>query len=145
MTENFKRIFLDTSPIIYFFDENSIFREKSAKILDTLLIQNCRFVTSAITCMEYLVLPYRKKIFTAIDNFWKFLDEYKVAVCKIDNPIAVKAAQIRAEYVNFKAMDSLQLAVACLSDCDLFLTNDKQLKNFKEIPCATVEEWSFTE
>lgn len=29
----------------------------------------------------------------------------------------------------YKTMDSLQLAVAVLHDCDLFLTNDKQLKH----------------
>ncbi len=40
-------------------------------------------------------------------------------------------------------MDSLQLAVAVLHDCDLFLTNDKQLKQFKEMSCITVEEWDF--
>lgn len=37
-------------------------------------------------------------------------------------------------------MDALQLAVACLSKCDLVLTNDKQLKQFDEIKCLTVEE-----
>jgi predicted nucleic acid-binding protein len=40
----------------------------------------------------------------------------------------------------FKAMDALQLAVACLSGCDLFLTNDKQLRQFKEIKCIVVDE-----
>ena len=51
-----------------------------------------------------------------------------------------KAAQIRAEYKGFKAMDALQIATACLSGCDLFLTNDKQLKQFKEVKCITVAE-----
>ncbi len=37
-------------------------------------------------------------------------------------------------------MDALQLAAACLSKCDLFLTNDKQLKQFKDINCVTVDE-----
>lgn len=37
-------------------------------------------------------------------------------------------------------MDAIQLAVACLEGCDLFLTNDKQLRQFKEIKCITVEE-----
>lgn len=30
--------------------------------------------------------------------------------------------------------------ISCLAECDLFLTNDKQLKQFKEIPCVTVGE-----
>lgn len=37
-------------------------------------------------------------------------------------------------------MDALQIAAACLSRCDIFLTNDKRLKQFKEIKCITVEE-----
>lgn len=37
-------------------------------------------------------------------------------------------------------MDALQLAVACITGCDLFLTNDKQLKQFADIKCITVEE-----
>ncbi len=37
-------------------------------------------------------------------------------------------------------MDALQLATACIMGCDLFLTNDKQLRQFKEIKCVTVGE-----
>lgn len=63
-----------------------------------------------------------------------------IEIKSIDKTIAEKAAQIRAEYKFFKTMDALQLATACLSECDLFLTNDKQLKQFKEINCITVVE-----
>ena len=38
-------------------------------------------------------------------------------------------------------MDALQLASACTQGCDLFLTNDKQLRQFKELLCVTVDEW----
>ena len=38
-------------------------------------------------------------------------------------------------------MDSLQLAVAVCTGCDTFLTNDKQLRQFREINCVTVEDW----
>ena len=37
-------------------------------------------------------------------------------------------------------MDAIQLATACIMGCDLFLTNDKQLKQFKEIKCIVVDE-----
>lgn len=64
----------------------------------------------------------------------------EINIKSIDREIAEKAAKIRAEYKFFKTMDALQLATACLSGCDLVLTNDKQLKQFKEIKCLTVEE-----
>ncbi len=34
----------------------------------------------------------------------------------------------KLKYFLMNSMDSLQLASACLKNCDLFLTNDKQLK-----------------
>ena len=87
-------------------------------------------------------MPYRMKDEKAIQSFWAFVQDAEVDVRPVDMKIALKAAEIRAEY-KFKAMDSLQLATACMSGCDLFLTNDKQLKQFKEISCVTVEEWEF--
>lgn len=61
-------------------------------------------------------------------------------VVAIDEAVAKKAAQIRAEYRHFKGMDALQLASACLTGCDTFLTNDKQLKQFSELKVVLVEE-----
>ncbi len=55
--------------------------------------------------------------------------------------IADKAAEIRAKYEHFKTMDALQLAAAVTASCDVFLTNDKQLRQFDGVRCVTVEEW----
>lgn len=89
---------------------------------------------------EYFVFPYRNKEYSFIDMFNRLVDTTNMKIVEINQEIAKKAAQIRAEYKGFKAMDALQLAVACLSECDFFLTNDKQLKQFDEINCLTVEE-----
>ena len=139
---DFRKLYLDTSPLIYFFNENSLWKETINKIFLSLSGQIEQVVLSTITCMEYLVLPYRMKDEKAIQSFWAFIQDAEVDVRPVDMKIALKAAEIRAEY-KFKAMDSLQLATACMSGCDLFLTNDKQLKQFKEISCVTVEEWRF--
>lgn len=64
-----------------------------------------------------------------------------IEISNIDREIAEKAAEIRAEYKGFKAMDALQLATACLTGCGLFLTNDKQLRQFREMKCITIAEW----
>lgn len=37
-------------------------------------------------------------------------------------------------------MDALQLAAAVVSGCDLFITNDKQLKQYKGIECITMDD-----
>lgn len=89
---------------------------------------------------EYFVFPYRNNEYSYINMFNRLVATTDMEIMEINKGIAMKAAQIRAEYRGFKAMDALQLVAACLSGCDLFLTNDKQLKQFKEIRCITVGE-----
>lgn len=57
-----------------------------------------------------------------------------IEVVDIDATIAEQGAKIRGQYKNFKAMDALQIATAIVKKCDMFFTNDKQLrkrKNFR--------------
>lgn len=140
---DFKKIFLDTTPLIHFLDNNPNFGDKSKKIIEFLLEENKHMVSSVVTLEEYLIMPYRNKNHLLIDNFWKFVLDSDITFYPINPSDAIKATEIRAEYKHFKALDSLQLAVACLHGCDVFLTNDKQLKQFQEIKCVTVEEWEF--
>lgn len=94
----------------------------------------------AVTVTEYLTYPYQQNDMKMINSFYSFIEDMEIEIKNIDKRIAEKAAKIRAEYKFFKSMDALQLATACINKCDLFLTNDKQLKQFKEIKCVTVDE-----
>ena len=139
MTE-YKKIFLDTTPIIYFLDVDVNYAEKVENLFSDFLEAESQMITSTITCTEYLTYPYRTGNSEKIDAFYEFLSDCDIPMCPIDVDIAKKAAQIRAEYKDFKTMDCLQLAAACVQECDLFLTNDKQLRQFKEIKCVTMDE-----
>lgn len=139
MTE-YKKIFLDTTPIIYFLDVDVNYAEKIENLFSDFLEAESQMITSTITCTEYLTYPFRTGNSEKIDAFFKFLSDCDIPMCPIDVDIAKKAAQIRAEYKDFKTIDYLQLATACVQECDLFLTNDKQLRQFKEIKCATMDE-----
>ena len=99
-------------------------------------------ISSIITAEEYLVHPYRTGNDDKVNAFWKFVDDNYITLCPVNKNIAVEAAKIRAEYRHIKTMDALQLAAAICNGCDLFLTNDRQLKQFDKISCVTVEEWS---
>ncbi len=136
----YNQVFLDTTPIIYFLDEDVNFGDKVRSVFDEILEDGKRMVTSTITCAEYLVYPYKTNNIDKVDAFFDFLTDCDIPMYSIDQKIAKKAAKIRAEYKGFKAMDSLQLATACLTGCDLFLTNDKQLGQFSEIKCVTVDK-----
>ena len=128
----YKKIFLDTTPIIYFLDADINYAEKVERIFEGLIENRSSMVTSTVTCTEY------KKI----DVFFEFLTDCNVQIQPIDINTAKKAAQIRARYKDFKTMDCLQLATACLQQCDLFLTNDRQLRQFDEVKCMVVDDFN---
>lgn len=135
---DFKKIFLDTTPIVYYLENNELYYPAMKRFWRK--FESCDYVTSAVTVTEYLTYPYKQNEIKLINDFNAFIDEMEIDVISIDRKVAEKAAKIRAEYKFFKTMDALQLATACLSGCELVLTNDKQLRQFKEIKCVTIEE-----
>ncbi len=140
---DFKQAFVDTAPFIYFIEKdnnNPQYYEKVKNFFKDGYDNDKKFMTSVITMEEYFVFPYRNKEYSFIDMFNRLVATTNMEIVEISREIAKKAAQIRAEYKGIKAMDALQLAAARLSKCDLFLTNDKQLRRFKEIKCITVDE-----
>ena len=140
MTE-YKKVFLDTTPLIYFLDDDIHFGLKARQIFEEILYNDRLLLTSVLTCMEYLVHPYRTNNQAKIKACADFLNDCHIPVLSINLEIATRAAQIRAAYKDFKSLDALQLATACVYGCDAFLTNDKQLRQFREIHCLTIDDW----
>lgn len=138
MVTEYKKVFIDTAPIIYYLQSSELYYANMKAFWKE--YNECDYVTSAITLTEYLTYPYRQEDMNLVNSFYAFINDMDILVKSIDGRIAEKAAQIRAEYKFFKTMDALQLATACIMGCDLFLTNDKQLRQFKEIKCVTVDE-----
>ena len=139
MTES-KRVFLDTASVIYYLQKDAMYFEQVKNYFYSLRLSGATFVSSDIMIAEYCVLPYRMKndaLLCALDGF---IQAAQIEIVHTSGHIAKNAARIRAEYPGFKAMDSLQLATAMQSECDWFLTNDKQLQRFKEIKCLLVDD-----
>lgn len=137
---DFKRIYLDTSPIIYYLEHSSLYMEKIKHFFEMCLDHKIEIVTSTITIEEYLVFPYASGRVEFADNFKRFIKYMNIQVVDIDSEIAEQAAKIRGRFKNFKAMDSLQIAAAIVSKCDMFFTNDKQLRQENAIPCMTLDD-----
>lgn len=137
MTDS-KKIFLDTSPLIYYLQSNDLYYSIMKPFWGT--YSDWDYITSSVTVMEYLTYPFQQGDLKMVQDFYSFLEDMDISIENINRKIAEKAARIRAEYKSFKSMDALQLATACLTGCDLFLTNDKQLRQFTEIKCITVDD-----
>lgn len=139
MTE-YKRVFVDTAPIIYYLENSSLYMDFIKKLFAKCIEEDIQVVTSAITVEEYLVFPYSSGQMELVDNFKRFIEYMNIEVVDIDSVIAEQGAKIRGRYKNFKAMDALQIATAVVSGCDMFFTNDKQLRQEKELPCMTMDD-----
>lgn len=114
--------------------------EAMGKFFTKCMEERIQIVTSALTIEEYLVSPYSNGKMEYVDNFKRFIEYMNIEVVDIDPVIAEKGAEIRGRYKNFKAMDALQIATAVVKKCDMFFTNDKQLRQEKELPCMTMED-----
>lgn len=134
------RIFLDTNPLIYLIENTMPFAEKVDRFIFSKWLQDSEFYTSTITDTEFLVMPYKLEDFETIAEYWDFLHKFDVLKCFINEAIAVTAAKIRAKYEGIKTADSLQLAAAIESECDVFLTNDKQLRQVEEIRVLLIDD-----
>jgi len=139
MTE-FKRVYLDTSPIIYYLENNALYRDKMKRFFEDCLNREIKLVTSVITVEEYLVFPYATGKMEFANNFRRFLKYLNIEVVGIDDTIAEQAAELRGRFKYFRAMDALQIAAAVVNGCDMFLTNDKQLRQETALPCMTMDD-----
>ena len=140
MKTDFNSIYLDTAPIIYALENVAPYAERMQEFIFSHFYDDAIFKTSTVTNTEYLVIPYRTQDFAKIMEFERFKTVLKMQVLPADNAITKRAAQIRAKYSGIKAMDALQLATAIQNNCDVFLTNDKQLKQVEEIRVLLVDD-----
>ncbi|MBM2803985.1 MAG: VapC toxin family domain ribonuclease [Deltaproteobacteria bacterium] len=72
-----------------------------------------------------------------LDEFDRFFNESVSDVLALSREVIDRATEIRARYA-FKTPDAIHLAAATLSKCELFLTNDRRLDRFTELPVVAL-------
>lgn len=138
---DYKRVFIDTAPFIYYLEQNPQYFNKAKDFFIYCHEHDIEMATSTITLMEYYVYPYKSGKIELIENFEEFIANLNIQVININKDIANQAAMIRVEFKDFKSMDALQIATSIYFKCDLFVTNDKQLMQEKQIKCITLDEF----
>lgn len=135
---DFKKVFFDTAPFIYYLEDDGVFYEKAEKLFTE--NREADFVTSTVTVGEYLTGAFKKNDEQNASDFKNVIADYYFDVVPISWEIAEEAARIRAKYSGFKMMDSLQLATAKIKGCDAFISNDLQLKQYEDVMVIVVDE-----
>ena len=127
---NIKKICLDTSLFIYYFEAHPEFGPLSKVYFEDLLANKLAAVTTIISLTE--LLSFTKLILLPKQIIRDFFNIPNLKVIEVNQEIAITAAEIRREY-HFKLADSIQLATAVFAKADAFLTNDARLKPFKKL------------
>ena len=127
-----KKDFIDTNPLIYLVAHQEPFYSKVVKFMSDRIADDDEFYTSTITDAEFLVKPFQNKDNEQIEKYRDYLKKLEFVKCFISEQIGERAARLRADYHDIKLGDALQMAASIDCNCDVFLTNDKQLKQVSE-------------
>jgi predicted nucleic acid-binding protein len=118
---------LDTAIFIYFIEEDPRF----LPLIDPLFREADRgsreLVTSALTLLEVLVVPYRAGNHLLADQYEALLTRSRgIRLVDLSRDQLRAAALLRAT-TGVKTPDALQLVAAIGAKCRTFLTNDRRL------------------
>ena len=118
---------VDSVIFIYFMEEHPQFIPLLEPLFREVDGGRRELVTSAITLLEVLVVPYRSGDHLLAGRYEALLTQSRgVWVAEISRDDLRAAAQLRA-VTGIKTPDSLQLVAALAAGCTSFLTNDRDL------------------
>jgi len=134
------KIFIDTAPFIYLIEKHPEFIDPIKRYFTELYIDQVELVTSVITLSEFGVKPQKEGKSELIQQFEEFIEKVGIKMVDVNKHHARESYKFRSRYQFLKGMDSLQIGVAKLEDCDKFLTNDIKLSKIKEIEIVLVKD-----
>lgn len=118
---------VDTAIFIYFIEEHPAFLPLVEPLFREADDGRRELVTSALTLLEVLVVPYRSGDHLLAGRYEAILTRSRgIKVADISRDHLRAAAQLRAA-TGVKTPDSLQLVAALAAKCSTFLTNDRDL------------------
>jgi predicted nucleic acid-binding protein len=135
---NVGRLFLDTAPVIYYVERNPSFVPVVDDVFDRIDNGSIAAVTSPITLLECLVVPFRGGQTAVQQDFIDLIVRGNgVTFVPLDEWIARRGAELRAVY-NLSLADAFPVAAALVSNCDAMLTNDGAIQRVKELTILVV-------
>jgi predicted nucleic acid-binding protein len=118
---------VDSSIFIYFIEAHSLFSPLIRPLFQQVDEGRRELVTSALTLLEVLVVPYRIGNQLLADRYERLLTQSRgIRIVEISRNHLRAAARLRAG-TGVKTPDSLQLVAAMDAGCQTFITNDRGL------------------
>ena len=118
---------VDTAIFIYFIEENPQFLPAILPLFKQADQGKRELITSALTLLEVLVVPYRAGNRHLAERYEALLTRSRgIRLVELSHDQLRAAAQLRAA-TSIKTPDALQLVAAIGGGCATFLTNDRRL------------------
>ena len=118
---------LDTAILIYLIEEHERYLPAVEPVFAAIDAGDLEAVTSGLTLLEVLVVPYRAGNARLAERYENLLTRSRgVRMLDIDCDVLRAAAQLRAA-AGVKTPDAIQVAAALVAECPVFLTNDRAL------------------
>ena len=125
---------VDTAIFIYFIEEDERFLAAIMPLFEAAHAGKFELVTSALTLLEVLVVPYRSGNIELAERYEAALTRSSgVRMVDLTRNHLRMAAQLRAA-TGVGTPDALQLAASLASGCSAFLTNDRRLPAVPGLP-----------
>lgn len=137
-----KRIGLDSMCFIYHFAAHPQYLPLTETLFELVETADIQAASSVISVIETLIAPEKKGLQLVAYEYEKsFQTLPNLTISAIDWPQAKLAARFRAIYPGLRTPDAIQIAACILSGAEAFLTNDKRLKQVREIKVLVMEDY----
>lgn len=135
-------IFIDTAPVIYHIEAHPQFGPLAKEVINAFQSGRLGAFSSVITLAEVLPKPIEAGDEKLARKFAEFLKHGRnLSLIEISASIAERAGRLRGKYSDLRAIDAIQISVAIDVGADAFLTNDKRLKQVKEINVLVLKDY----
>ena len=134
------RIYIDTSVVIYTIEVNPNYWQLLQPLWQKFQAGQIELLTSELTLMESLVIPFRQSNVDLIDTYEQLLLSSVLQLIPISQTILKEAARLRATTPSLRTPDAIHAATAIASGCTQFLTNDRQLRIVTGLPIVILDE-----
>jgi predicted nucleic acid-binding protein len=131
---------IDTAIVIYFIEEHPEFLPMILPLFREADQGKRDLITSAVTLLEVLVVPFRAGNRALADRYEALLTRSRgIRLIDVTRDQLRAAAQLRAA-TGVRTPDALQLVAALGSGCTAFVTNDRRLPAIRGLRIGQLEE-----
>ena len=133
---------LDTVAFIYLIERHPIFLPLVKPLFEEADAGKRELVTSAVTLLEVLVVPYREGNRPLAQRYEELLTRGRgLRLVDLDRDLLRAGALLRARY-GVRSPDALQMAAALATGCGALVTNDRRLPSIPSLRILQIGDFA---